>query len=60
MLPDLRHSTPQTQAVFQQIVLGGRKAVGMPDFTGRLSEEDVEAIKAYVQSLAAAEHMSAH
>ena len=50
VLPDLRHSSAETHASFVTVVLGGRKAVGMPDFEGQLTPEQVEAIHAYVLS----------
>jgi quinohemoprotein ethanol dehydrogenase len=52
VLPDLRHASAESHANFQQIVLGGRSAVGMPDFTGHLTAQEVDAIQAYVLSLA--------
>ena len=60
VLPDLRHVTPEKHAAFQQIVMGGHKALGMPDFSNRLSTGDVEAIHAYVLSKAEAEQTVAH
>jgi quinohemoprotein ethanol dehydrogenase len=49
VIPDLRYLTPEKHAVFAQIVGEGMlHAAGMPSFEDRLSEEDVEAIHAYV------------
>jgi quinohemoprotein ethanol dehydrogenase len=59
VLPDLRRLTPESHAAFQQSVLGGRKALGMPDFTERLSPADVMAIHAYVLSKAEVDRKAA-
>ena len=51
--PDLRRMSPDVHASFADIVLrGGRLALGMPNFGGLLSEEDVEDLHAYVIELA--------
>jgi quinohemoprotein ethanol dehydrogenase len=47
--PDLRRLTPELHAIFNDIVLGGALApTGMEKFDDLLSEEDVEAIHAYL------------
>jgi len=52
-IPDLRQMTEQTHAQFNDIVLGGiRLANGMASFADVLSEEDAEAIHAYIISRA--------
>ncbi len=46
---DLRHMAPETHAAFKEIVLGGAMAgAGMASFADVLSEDDVEAIHAYL------------
>jgi quinohemoprotein ethanol dehydrogenase len=46
---DLRHLTKQVHADFLNIVLGGsREKLGMPKFGGKLSQQDAEAIHAYL------------
>ncbi|MEJ2533842.1 MAG: hypothetical protein P8Y92_18885 [Halioglobus sp.] len=53
MLPDLRRLTPQKHARFRDIVLGGLlEPLGMSSFAGDLDEGEVDAIQAYVVSLA--------
>ena len=53
MLPDLRRLTPQKHARFHEIVLGGLlEPLGMSSFAGDLDEDQVDAIQAYVVSLA--------
>lgn len=48
-IPDLRRSSPEVLEQFHAIVLQGTRASqGMPSFAGRLSEEQVEAIRAYL------------
>jgi quinohemoprotein ethanol dehydrogenase len=49
VIKDLRHMTPQTHAIFKDIVLkGAMSGLGMASFANVLSEEDAEAIHAYV------------
>jgi len=49
LIPDLRYLTPDRHEIFAQIVGEGLLAgAGMPSFEGRLSDEDIEAIHAYV------------
>ena len=49
IVPDLRRSTAETHAIFEQIVLGGaREPLGMPRFDDVLDSEDVRLIQAYV------------
>lgn len=49
IIPDLTYSTPETFESFQQIVGEGMLlALGMPNFEGRLSEEDITAIKSFI------------
>jgi len=51
--PDLRRMAPETHAAFNQIVLGGiLKSAGMPPWDGVLTQADVDAIHAYLISLA--------
>ncbi|MDO8861942.1 PQQ-dependent dehydrogenase, methanol/ethanol family [Haliea sp. E1-2-M8] len=53
MLPDLRLMTLEKHAVFQDIVLGGLlENAGMSSFADVLSEDDSEAIQAYIVSMA--------
>lgn len=53
MLPDLRRLTPQKHALFHDIVLRGLlEPLGMSSFAAELDEADVDAIQAYVVSLA--------
>lgn len=53
MLPDLRRLSPQKHALFHDIVLGGLlEPLGMSSFAGDLDEAEVDAIQAYVVSLA--------
>jgi len=52
LAPDLRRMTAQTHADFKDIVLdGARRDRGMPQWDDVLSEEDVEAIHAYLIDL---------
>jgi len=52
MLPDLRRMTPEKHVLFKQIVLEGLfEPLGMANFSGDLSEADVDAIHAYVVKL---------
>ena len=47
--PDLRRATDAVHAAFEDIVLGGQRAVlGMPSFEDRLDSEEVRRIQAYV------------
>jgi mono/diheme cytochrome c family protein len=47
--PDLRLRTLGTHADFESIVLGGTRAQqGMPDFEDALTNEQIEAIRAFV------------
>ncbi len=47
--PDLRAMTPEKHAMFQAVVLGGLHwQQGMVGFSGELSMEDAEAIRAYL------------
>jgi quinohemoprotein ethanol dehydrogenase len=49
LIPDLRYLSPETHAIFDQIVGEGLlEPAGMPSFEGRLSDEEIEAIHAYV------------
>ena len=49
MLPDLRRLSHQKHMLFQDIVLGGMlESLGMSSFAGDLSEDDVDAIQAYI------------
>ena len=49
MTPDLRHSTAETHAQWDAIVLGGMKqANGMPAFGNILAPEDSQAVRNYV------------
>jgi quinohemoprotein ethanol dehydrogenase len=53
MLPDLRRLTSQKHAMFRDIVLGGvLEPLGMSSFAAELDEAEVDAIQAYVVSLA--------
>ena len=53
MLPDLRRLTREKHALFHDIVLGGiLEPLGMSSFAGDLDEGEVDAIQAYVVSLA--------
>ncbi len=46
---DLRHLSKETHADFLNIVLGGaREKLGMPKFGGKLTEEEANAIHAYL------------
>ncbi len=62
VIPDLRYSPLIANgAAFKDVVIGGsRKSLGMVSFAGKLSDADVEAIRAYVITEAnsgyAAEH----
>ncbi len=48
-VPDLRYMRPETHAQFKDIVLRGtRKSMGMLSFEGIVSEDDIDAIHAYV------------
>jgi len=52
MLPDLRRMTPEKHDLFNQIVLEGLlEPLGMGNFSGDLSEAEVDAIHAYVVEL---------
>ncbi len=56
VLPDLRYLTPESHAEWPAIVLGGaRQSRGMLGFAELLSNEDSEAIRAYVIERAHAE-----
>jgi quinohemoprotein ethanol dehydrogenase len=49
MTPDLRYLSPETHQDFPKIVLYGERAHrGMPPFAGTLTENDTEAIHAYL------------
>jgi len=49
VIKDLRHMKPETHAAFKDIVLKGTLVgLGMGSFANELSEEDVEAIHAYL------------
>jgi alcohol dehydrogenase (cytochrome c)/quinohemoprotein ethanol dehydrogenase len=49
VLPDLRYSSTLKSEQWSQIVLGGiLKSSGMVSFSGELSRQDAEAIRAYV------------
>jgi alcohol dehydrogenase (cytochrome c)/quinohemoprotein ethanol dehydrogenase len=49
LIPDLRYSSPATMDRYPEIVLGGSlTANGMPSFKLSLSNEELEAVKAYV------------
>ena len=51
IIPDLTYSTPETFASFQQIVGEGMLlALGMPNFEGRLTQNDIEDIKNFILS----------
>lgn len=51
-VPDLRRSTPEVHAAFQQIVRGGAlQARGMPRWDDLLSEKEVDQIHAYLIDL---------
>jgi quinohemoprotein ethanol dehydrogenase len=53
IVPDLRRATSAVHDVFEDIVLGGQRAVlGMPSFEDRLNREEVRLIQAYVLSRA--------
>jgi quinohemoprotein ethanol dehydrogenase len=57
ILPDLRYSSPEVLGRYKEIVLDGElKANGMASFADHLKLDDVEAIKAYVLTLANAEY----
>ena len=52
MLPDLRRLTHEKHKIFKQIVLEGLlEPLGMGNFSGDLSEEEVDAIQAYIVAL---------
>jgi mono/diheme cytochrome c family protein len=54
-IPDLRYSTAEVHAQFEQIVRGGaRKTLGMPSFADKLTSQQLRAIQAYVLSRAEA------
>ncbi len=48
IIPDLRYLTPEKHQIFAGIVMGAKSDRGMPSFAGRLSVEDIEAIRQYV------------
>ena len=49
MTPDLRYMTPETHKQFKQIVLyGARAKQGMAPFADMFSEQDADAIHAYI------------
>jgi quinohemoprotein ethanol dehydrogenase len=49
LVPDLRRMTPQTSALFEEIVLHGAYAPkGMGRFDDVLQPDDVKAIRAYI------------
>jgi quinohemoprotein ethanol dehydrogenase len=49
MTPDLRYMSPETHAAFKEIVLyGARAAKGMVPFADVLTDDDVDAIHAYL------------
>ena len=53
VVPDLRYSTPETFDRYKEIVLDGeRKDTGMAGFADQIKIEDVDAIKAYILTLA--------
>jgi PQQ-dependent dehydrogenase (methanol/ethanol family) len=48
-LPDLRYMNAETRSLFKPIVLGGlRHEQGMVGFTGKIDDQDVDAIYAYL------------
>ena len=53
-LPDLAYSSERIHENFKYIVKGSFEAMGMPDFTGKISEEEINLIQQYVFSEAAA------
>jgi quinohemoprotein ethanol dehydrogenase len=54
-VPNLGYLAPETLEHLSAIVLGGSLSdKGMPDFTGKLSGEDIEKIKAFIQNTAEA------
>lgn len=58
-IPDLAYSTPEIHQSIKQIVLEGLLLpLGMPKFKGRLTEENVENIQAFILSQAAQKRAS--
>jgi len=52
-LPDLAYSSERIHENFRYIVFGSFEAMGMPDFTGKLSEEEVNLMQQHIFSKAA-------
>lgn len=48
IVPDLHYLTAQKHAEFAPIVAGARANNGMPAFTGKLANDEVEAIHQYL------------
>jgi quinohemoprotein ethanol dehydrogenase len=47
-LPDLTYSSQRIHENFRYIVFGSFKALGMPDFTGKITEEEVHLIQQHI------------
>jgi mono/diheme cytochrome c family protein len=53
VIPDLRYANAETHERFEGIALGGLyQSRGMPSFAGRVTPDELEAIRGYVLSLA--------
>jgi quinohemoprotein ethanol dehydrogenase len=48
VIPDLRYLSTDQHALFAGVVAGAKASSGMPSFTGRLTNEEVELIRQYV------------
>jgi quinohemoprotein ethanol dehydrogenase len=48
VIPDLRYLSPERHAAFPDVVRGALAAAGMPSFTGRLTPDDIEAVRQYL------------
>jgi len=56
VIADLRHMTPQTHQIFNDIVLDGAySGMGMVGFSDYITEDDADAIRAYLIAMAHAE-----
>lgn len=52
-IPNLGYSAPEVIGGLDKVLFGGAlKSKGMPDFTGKLTPEDAEKIKAFIQGTA--------
>jgi quinohemoprotein ethanol dehydrogenase len=48
LIPDLRYMDAEKHALFAAVLAGAKADRGMPAFTGRLTPEDVEALRQYI------------